>query len=73
MRDPDRVDTQRLLLRVGISNARRHRFKLTKGKFYETRYFKQRVADAWNALPGEVIEADMLAKWKRHLDRHINR
>jgi len=33
----------------------------------------KRVVGAWNPLPGEVVEADTIMTFKRHLDKYMNR
>ena len=43
-----------------VSITRGHRFKVRGGKFkgdVRGRFFTQRLVDAWNALPEEVVEA----------------
>ena len=37
------------------------------------KFFTQRVVGAWNTLPEEVVEAGILATFKRHLDGYMNR
>ena len=36
-------------------------------------FFTQRVVGAWNSLPGEVVEADMIVSFKGRLDKYMNR
>eukprot|EP00061_Rhincodon_typus_P017961 g46916.t1 len=53
-----------------------HRFKVQGGKFKRDvrgKFFTQRVVGAWNALPEEVVEADTIAAYKKHLDGYMNR
>eukprot|EP00061_Rhincodon_typus_P012952 g39024.t1 len=37
------------------------------------RIFTQRVKSAWNVLPEEVVEADIITAFKKHLDEYMNR
>lgn len=57
-----------------MSNTRRCRFKVKMGTFKGVLRCKclQCVGNC-NALPGEVMEADTIATFKRHQDRRINR
>jgi len=62
MRGMDRVDSQKLFPRVEESVTRGHRFKGdVRGRF-----FTQRVAGAWNSLPGDVVA------FKGRLDKSMN-
>ena len=72
----DRVDSQSLFPRVERSIAQGHRLKVRGGKFKRDvrgRFFTQRVVNAWNTLPEEVVEADSVTTFKKHLDRYVNR
>ena len=40
---------------------------------YEASFFTQRVVGAWNSLPGEVVEADMIVSFKGRLDKYMKR
>ena len=58
------------------SITREHRFKVRGAKFkgdVRGRFFTQRVVGAWNSLPGEVVEADMIVSFKGWLDKYRNR
>ena len=75
-RGMDGMDSQNLFPRVDMSIARGHRFKVKGGKFkggVRSEFLTQRVISAWNALPEELVEADTIAMFKRHLDRYVNR
>eukprot|EP00061_Rhincodon_typus_P018824 g48164.t1 len=37
------------------------------------KFFTQRVASAWTALPEVVVEADITAALKKHLDKYMHR
>ena len=53
-----------------------HRFKVRGARFKEDvrgRFFTQMEVHAWNLLPGEVAEADMVVTFKGHLDKYMNR
>ena len=63
----DRVDSQSLFPRFEESITRRHRLKVRGGKIKRDvrgKFFIQRVMNAWNALPEEVVEADSITKLK---------
>lgn len=53
------------------------RFKVREGKFKRdfqaTLFYLHRVVGAWNALPAEMVETDMIATYMRHEDRHMSR
>ena len=34
--------------------------------------FLQRVASAWNSLPGELVEADTIVSFKGRQDKYMN-
>ena len=36
-------------------------------------FFTQRVVGAWNSLPGELMEADMIMSFKGRLDKYMNK
>eukprot|EP00061_Rhincodon_typus_P009187 g32475.t1 len=36
-------------------------------------FFTQRVVHVWNELPDEMVDADKVATFKRHLDKYLNR
>ena len=41
---------------------------------YEASFlFAQRVAVAWNSLPGEVVEAGTIVSFKGRMDKYMNR
>ena len=42
-------------------------------EMYKAGFFTQRVVGAWNSLPGEVVEADMIMTFKENLDKYTNR
>ena len=65
-----------LFPRVEGSITQGHKLRVRGGKFKRDvrgRFFTQRVVNAWNALPEEVVEADSITTFKRHLDRYTNR
>ena len=69
----DRVDSQSLF---PGSITQGHRLKMRGRKFKRDargKFFTQRMVNAWNALPEEVVEADSMTMFKRHLDRYMNR
>ena len=35
--------------------------------------FFTHIVGAWNSLPGEIVEADMVVTFKGHLDKYMNR
>ena len=76
MKGMDRVDRQKLFHRVEESITRGHRFKVRGARFEEDAqgmFFTQRVVGAWNLLPGEIVETDMIVSLKGHLDKYMNR
>ena len=71
----DRVDSLSLFPRIKGSITWGHRLKVRGGKLKRDvrgKFFTQRVVNAWNALPEEVVEADSITTFKRHLDRYMN-
>ena len=76
MRGMDRVDSQKLFPRVEESITGGHRFKVRGARFkgdVRGKFFTQRVVGAWNSLPGEIVAADTIVSFKRHLDKYIKR
>ncbi len=76
MRGVDRMDSQKLFPRVEESISRGHRFKLRGARFkgdVRCKFFTQRVVGAWNSLPVEVVEADVIETLKGRLDKYMNR
>ena len=74
IRGLDRVDSESLFPRMGMSTTRGHSFKL-RGDIYRTdvrgRFFTQRVVKVWNALPATVVDSPTLRAFKWSLDRHM--
>ena len=72
----DRVDSEMLFPRVEKSSTRGHRFKVHGEKFrgdVRGKFFTQRVVNAWNALPEQMVGASMIAAFKGQLDKYMNR
>ena len=70
------MDSQKLFPKMEESITRGHRFKVRGARFkgdVRGRCFTQRVVGAWNSLPGEVVEADMIVTFKGRLDKYMNR
>lgn len=56
------------------SNTGRHNFKVRGAKFKRdgATLFIHRMVSAWNVLLGLVVEADMIVRVRRLLDRHMD-
>ena len=55
--------------------TRGHKFKVKGGRYrgdVRGRFFTQRVAGVWNALPVEVVVSESLGTFKRLLDRYMD-
>lgn len=77
MKGIDRVDSQRFFPRMEMSITREHSFKMRGEKFKDdvkgSFILMQRIVAAWNVPSGEVVEAETILMFKRHLDKHANR
>jgi hypothetical protein len=65
------VNKESLLPRKEYDKTRQHSQKLDKQSFYldiRKKFFSNRVHDAWNALPSEIIESKTIETFKGRLD-----
>eukprot|EP00061_Rhincodon_typus_P011839 g37154.t1 len=69
------VESMNIFPRVEGSITRGHIFKV-QGEFkkdVQGKFFTIWVVSAWHALPEEVVEANAITAFKKHLDKYTNR
>ena len=72
MKGIDKISVDELLNRVDSDRTRGHSLRLKKRKVktvVRQGTFTQRVVNAWNGLPGKVVGAEKVDKFKLELDR----
>ena len=60
----------------GDSNVRGHTYKIVKNSFcldIRKNFFSNRVVDAWNELPQDVVDAETVNSFKARLDKYHNK
>ena len=70
----DHIDPNKFLTLSKNDRLRGHNYKLAKFRSrldIRKHYFSNRVVDAWNALPQNVVTADTVNLFKARLDRFI--
>ena len=74
MKGINKISADELFNRVDIDRTRGHslRVKERRVKMVERQgSFTQRVVNAWNGLPGKVVAAETVDKFKLELDRYL--
>ena len=69
----DRKTTHSLFSIVPTSTTRGHPYKLMKRQVSTTQFaqfFTNRVINAWNSLPEQVVKAGSIDTFKNHIDKH---
>ena len=70
----ERVDASKFITLSKSANLMGHKYKLAKFRSrleIRKHYFSNRVVDAWNALPENVVTAETVNSFKSRLDRFI--
>ena len=74
MRGRDKISTDELFNRVDSDRTRGHSLRVKKRRVKTVARqgsFTQRVVNTWNGLPGKVVAAEEVVKFKLELDRYL--
>ena len=73
MKSKDKISADELFNRVDSDRTRGHSLRLKKRvkTVVMQGTFTQRVVNAWNGLPGQVVAAETVDKFKSELDRYL--
>ena len=74
MKGRDKISEDELFNRVDSDRTRAHSLRLKKRRVkmvVRQGSFTQRVVNAWIGLPGKVVEAETVDKFKLELDRYL--
>ena len=74
MKGKDKISADELFNRVDSDRTRSHSLRVKKRRvktIVRQGTFTQRVVNAWNALPGKVVAAEKVDKFKLELDRYL--
>ena len=74
MKGIDKISADELFNRGDSDRTRGHRLRVKKRRVktvVRQGTFTQRVVNAWNDLPGKVVAAEKVVKFKLELDRYL--
>ena len=74
MKGKDKISTGELFNSVDSDRTRSHSLRVKKRRVkmvVRQGTFTQRVVNAWNGLPGKVVAAEKVDKFKLELDRYL--
>ena len=76
MKGIDKISADELFNRVDSDRTRVHSLRVKKRRVkmvvtVRQGTFTQRVVNAWNGLPGKVVPAEKVEKFKLELDRYL--
>ena len=74
MKGKDKIGADELFSRVDSDRTRGHSLRVKKRRVkmvVRSGSFTQRVVNAWNGLPGKVVAAEKVDKFKLELDRYL--
>jgi len=75
MTDREKIDECQFFTRSASSHLRGHSLKLYKPQTTRQvwqNFFRQRIIDTWNKLPGHIVESTSVNMFKNTLDDHWN-
>ena len=75
MKGRDKISADELFNRVDGDRTRGHSLRVKKRRVktvVRQGTFTQRVVNAWNGLPGKVVAAEKVDKFKLELDRYLD-
>ena len=75
MKGIDKISVDELFNRVDSDRTRDHSLRVKKKRIKTVvrhRTFTQRVVYAWNGIPGKVVAAETVDKFKLELDRSLH-
>ena len=74
MKGIDKISAEQLFSKVDSDRTRGHSLRVKRRRVkmvVRQETFTQRVVNAWNGLPGMVVTAETVDKFKLELDRYL--